>query len=747
LKLLACLLLATAPAWAVDVTLTHGLVKVFRDTAPRELPAPGLLTVRGGTVGAQLVVRAGDEPIDNLRVGPLNLTQGKLTLDVPREAIYREAYVPVTVPSGNFDQTPKDWPDPLIPQDFVRESGLAAQQTAAFWIDLAVPVELPAGTWRGTITVYADGEPYARSLELQVADIALPIERHVRANVAVYFEDILLRYANEHWRPEGEAAWTNDTPAYVAAKEPIYELLLEHRLCAYDLPVPMTSPEAERWYRDPRVHSIRLPWMDNQGDQRLRDGLARATERGLRDKLYYYAADEPQAGAYPDVAKAAKAFKAIAPDVPFVVTIGPVKPLVGSVDIWAPNLADFVGMGFLDPARLAARQKLGEGAWWYTCCVPLAPYPTWLVDDDAVAPLASIWIMARYGWTGFVYSMAHGWSPDPYASVASFNNTNGDGLLLYPGQPFGTDQPFPSLRLKLLRDGLQDYELLRLMAESIDAAARRQGWTGPAGQAVLEQLTSRIVHSTHSFERDPAVVFKARETAIAELLAARRDDFVCAAADGLLRGAARPGTEFSVDGLMMTAGDDGRWQLVLAPDQDTVRIRSGSPALNFTRVLHDGWQPPTPEPPAATVAWATAPPALDSPVWASASPVTLANGVTVRFAATSEALWVKIDDGLQGIVVLDPGRSHETAFTFVFTNEPRRAVRRTVTGRDDTFAPEWQAAGEPGHLLAQIPWPALGQTPRPGDVWGATAIGYVTDGRAFWHDHHGDLRELPSLRF
>lgn len=751
MRLLACLLVAAAPGHAIDLALTHGLVKIFRDTVPGELPPPGLLTCRGGTVGLQVAVRAGDQAVHDLQVEPLKLTLGQQTLTIPRTAIFREAYVPVTVPSGNVWTTPRDWPDPLIPHDLVRERGLPAQQTTAFWIDVAVPLEMPAATWRGTVRVWADGRSSERSVELQVADVALPLERHVRANVAVYFEDILLSYANEHWRAAGEPDWTNDTPAYVRVKEQLYELLLQHRFCAYDLPVPMTSPEADRWYADPRVHSIRLPWLDDQGSRRTRDGLARATERGVRDKLYYYAADEPVAAAYPNVVAAAAAFREVAEDVPFAVTVGPVEPLFGAVDIWAPNLADFVGMGYLDPARLAARQIAGETAWWYTCCVPLAPYPTWLVDDDAVAPLASIWMMARYRWTGCVYSMAHGWSPDPYASVASFNQTNGDGLLLYPGQPFGTDQPFPSLRLKLLRDGLQDYELLLLLADAVDSAARRQGWPGPAGAEVVESLTRRVVHSPHAFERDPAVVLKARETAIAELLAARRDDWLCTDRDGVLEGRARPGTEFSVDGLLTTAGDDGRWQLRLAPGQDAIRLRVGRPAQTFTRVLHDRWRPPTPEPPYAQVGWAetalTNETAAGSPAWGKASPVTLANGAKVRFAADPEALWVQVVDGEQGIVVLNPGRTHDTAYTFVFTNEPRRAVRRTLTGRDDAFAPDWHATGEPGRLLAQIPWRAVGRKPSLGEIWGATAIGYVADGRAFWHDHHGDLRELPELRF
>eukprot|EP01052_Picozoa_sp_SAG31_P001227 SAG31_NODE_41_length_31342_cov_8.029286_17_plen_263_part_00 len=46
------------------------------------------------------------------------------------------------------------------------------------------------------------------------------------------------------------------------------------------------------------------------------------------------------------------------------------------------------------------------------------------------------------------------------------NGANGDGNLFYPGTPNliggNTDIPIESIRLKLLRDGVEDYELLRL---------------------------------------------------------------------------------------------------------------------------------------------------------------------------------------------------------------------------------------------------------------------------------------------
>lgn len=135
------------------------------------------------------------------------------------------------------------------------------------------------------------------------------------------------------------------------------------------------------------------------------------------------------------------------------------------MDIWCPNIGDATGVGWLDFERLAAERKKGRETWWYTMVEPKFPYPTWLVDDDALAVRSYGWLMARWGISGFVYSMAHGWGPDPLKNLTSFAGTSGDGTLLYPGELVGLKGPIPSIRLMLLRDAIEDYELLKLLPE------------------------------------------------------------------------------------------------------------------------------------------------------------------------------------------------------------------------------------------------------------------------------------------
>jgi hypothetical protein len=78
---------------------------------------------------------------------------------------------------------------------------------------------------------------------------------------------------------------------------------------------------------------------------------------------------------------------------------------------------------------------------------------------------------------------------------------NGDGTLLYPGRPaeLGGKHPFPveSIRLKIVRDALEDVELFR--------RARADGEA-----ALADRWLARLVPSARGFERRPGPWLAAR---------------------------------------------------------------------------------------------------------------------------------------------------------------------------------------------------------------------------------------------
>src|SRR5205814_9795796 len=121
-------------------------------------------------------------------------------------------------------------------------------------------------------------------------------------------------------------------------------------------------------------------------------------------------------------------------------------------------------------------------------------WPGYVVDEPASQARAMGWMAFLYGASGELYfdvghCLATAWSSQQFAY-----DGNGDGTLFYPGTTeLGGQDPFPveSLRLKRIRDGHEDYEYLKALADC-----------GAGGQArsVAHQLFPTIYRATVSDE-------------------------------------------------------------------------------------------------------------------------------------------------------------------------------------------------------------------------------------------------------
>jgi hypothetical protein len=87
------------------------------------------------------------------------------------------------------------------------------------------------------------------------------------------------------------------------------------------------------------------------------------------------------------------------------------------------------------------------------------------------------WLVFLEDATGELYYETAMHLPDAWNSVFDFGG-NGDGTLFYPGQVQrigGTKEvPLPSLRLKQIRQGMQDYEWLKKVADAGDREFARE---------------------------------------------------------------------------------------------------------------------------------------------------------------------------------------------------------------------------------------------------------------------------------
>ena len=98
----------------------------------------------------------------------------------------------------------------------------------------------------------------------------------------------------------------------------------------------------------------------------------------------------------------------------------------------------------------------------------------------------------------------------------SFRNSNGDGNLIYPSAEY----PIPSIRLKNITDGMEDFYYLKLLHSALEKAENgklklSKEWIAKAKYAL--EAPNRIVKSLKEFNRDYLNINKER-AGIAKLL-------------------------------------------------------------------------------------------------------------------------------------------------------------------------------------------------------------------------------------
>jgi hypothetical protein len=403
------------------------------------------------------------------------------------------------------------WPDALAP--LTDPFGMAAEFRSAVrnrgvWIDVVTPAGIPAGDYAGTVRVTRDGKPVDElKLKVKVYDFALPEETHLITYMGVSGRQLAQFHAVQPGSAEAKALLRNyHAFLYGNRMEPWFNESLqpEIRASGGEVTLRFDEPAYHLYLNQWRTKRVILETAPRElvsggrgPNDQVRSYLRQVAEfyrqRGWLNRLVFNSPiDEPgTAQAFEETRRWATLVHEAAPGVPFLVTKSP----AGGNPEWGPlagyaNSFSVHGNELNRPAvKEAIRREQAKGGeiTWYISCDQVYPQPNFFIDGPPMDPVMVPWITWRYGMQGILYWDLKYWSqtPDPWLDPVTYLSgflcsrggiLNGEGSLLYPGSRTrrytgqkDVDGPVSSIRLELLREGIEDYEYLWLLKSLGDA--------------------------------------------------------------------------------------------------------------------------------------------------------------------------------------------------------------------------------------------------------------------------------------
>ncbi len=136
-----------------------------------------------------------------------------------------------------------------------------------------------------------------------------------------------------------------------------------------------------------------------------------------------------------------------------------------AIDMWAVLPVQYdENLPMINRAR-----KKGDRIWFYTALAQDPYSPKWLLDVQPINyRIAQGFISQSLGIDGLLYWRVDDWTDRPWESVSQLYNQGewfaGEGILVYPGRDVGINGIVPSMRLKWIRDGIDDYDYIELLS-------------------------------------------------------------------------------------------------------------------------------------------------------------------------------------------------------------------------------------------------------------------------------------------
>jgi MYXO-CTERM domain-containing protein len=520
LVLASAAFLSIAPA-ASAADLTVGAVssslKVRKTDSPTTTPTVALKAAKNEFESFQIVMKAGATAVADVsaKVSKGFTGPGGATIPAANVVLYAERYYKVGTAS-NDEGAAGDWPDPLVPDvdTYFAEKrnafpiSVTAGETRVVWVDILVPKDQAAGDYAGEIEIHVAGAKQAAiPVTLHVGSFSLPSTATLASAFGMGWSTPAIAHC-----PGTSFPHCGSTDAANAIRALYLRSALEHRFTISDSDYqPPTSAGGDQTayekYVLPLVDgsstAVRLPGAKltsvrlDGNDSTVGAWITYARAKGFYDRLFYYPTDEPGTtpAAWASFITHSDALHAADATAKIIITSS-IQDATGGgavskIDIFVPvidQLENRPGTGAYAGDQRAKydtwlSSKPSRKIWGYQSCdqhgcgscgtkspgVDYTGWPNRVIDSSGVQDRAFPWHAWRFKLSGELYfettyQLTTAWDDNGQCAFSG----SGDGTVFYPGTPAkigGTKGiPIESIRMKMIREGMEDYEYLVMVA-------------------------------------------------------------------------------------------------------------------------------------------------------------------------------------------------------------------------------------------------------------------------------------------
>mgnify|MGYP000201799616 CR=1 FL=1 len=427
-------------------------------------------------------------------------------------------------PLAPIARAPTDLPDPLLDDASI---DLPANTTRALWVDVNVPASTSAGTYRGRIEIHAGGRSIPVPIEVRVFGAQVPQERHLKvlqwlhanqlagafkvrawsdqfwpvlemaaANMAQHRQNIGFVEMDQvmilRGREDGE--WTVDFSLFDRAVETYMAQGVRDGIFAQSLAgrnewtAPIFNARNFRIIR-PDGSTGRFPPPNTRAPSEQFEAFCarflpilekHLTEKGWINIYLQSLADEPLAANAAAFRQIGEICRKYAPNIRRCDALRTDRPIDGALDVYVPILASGdTNLAFFD-------QKRQEGAevWFYTCERPRGGHFNRFVDHPLIKVRLLHWMNWKLKMPGHLHWGYNYWPNNPFRTLNMGRPAPGDCFIVYPYNGRIAD----SIRHEAMRDGIEDYELLWVVAQKDPRRA--------------DEICNRMIQSQTQYVRD-----------------------------------------------------------------------------------------------------------------------------------------------------------------------------------------------------------------------------------------------------